>query len=80
MANSENSSATQTSKIKGFRYTRDFVMINFSDGKSAILGTKDSETITLALALKGETVEYRIVDTIKGEYGDYDKVVIDNIG
>jgi len=68
--------ATQASKIKGFRYTRDFVMLVFANNQNAVLGPKDAPTIAVALSLKGSDVEYKVVDTVTTEFGEYDKVVI----
>lgn len=67
------------SVIKGFNYTKAYVRLVFMNGDSAILGSKDAPTITTALALKGQSVDYRLGELIPTEYGGYHKVLIDCI-
>jgi hypothetical protein len=67
------------SVIKGFNYTKDYVRLVFMNGDSAILGSKDSGTISTALQLKGQSVDYRLGALIPTEFGGYHKVLIDCI-
>jgi len=51
-------------------------MLVFANNQNAVLGPKDAPTIAVALSLKGSDVEYKVVDTVTTEFGEYDKVVI----
>ena len=37
-------------------------MLVFDDGTSCILGEKNAETISTALSIKGQTVEYEVIE------------------
>jgi hypothetical protein len=68
------------SVVKGFNYTKDYVRIVFANGDSALLDSKNGAAIATAIALKGQTVDYRVgaeKTSVKGT--KYHEVFIDCI-
>lgn len=84
MANSKTSSATQTTKVKGFRWAGNWVFLNLEDGEDVILGEKNAENIGVAMALKGSVIEYIVIEenvpSKNNAERTFNKVEIINIG
>jgi hypothetical protein len=79
-ANAVASLTKKQSVIKGFNYTKDYVRIVFANGDNALLDSKNGQAITTAIALKGQTVEYRIGEEKTSKLGTkYHEVFIDCI-
>ena len=77
---SSSSTKNQTATVKGFNLigSKDkwYIGLYTSSKETALLGPRDPETMRFARELIGCTIEYVVVEAVKTEKREYNKVAI----